>query len=194
MMFAQNVSLNSAFSTEILSDVERKTDQEYLGSQEQQFIIALNLLRLHPQKWCDDFLVPYLKEHPDLKSSNSASLMRTLRKTKPMQELRPNPDLTQQAKEHAVHSGVKGYTGHKGFQQRAKAVEEKIQNVHEANSYGDVDGLGFLLNLLIDEGVPDLGHRKILLNPNLSLIGVHIADHKRYGKNVVCLLGNLKEN
>lgn len=191
---AQTVNLKSVFSGNGYEQFASEAKVNYLGEEEQAFLVALNLVRSEPQKFCEDFLIPFLKERPDLKSPNSASLIRTLKKTKSMATLQPNLDLSIEAKNHAISSGIKGYTGHKGFQQRVKNLEGKVQNLHEANSYGDVDGLEFLLNLLIDEGVPDLGHRKILLDPSHTLIGLYIADHKRYGKNVVSLLGNTFEN
>ena len=49
---------------------------------------------------------------------------------------------------------------------------------------GEMEPLEIVLSLLIDEGVPSLGHRKILLG-NYSQIGLSIKPHKKYETNTV---------
>ena len=40
-------------------------------------------------------------------------------------------------------------------------------------------------SLLIDEGVKDLGHRKNILNPNISIIGGAVSYHPKYETVIV---------
>ncbi|MNE94399.1 hypothetical protein D3C80_1923560 [compost metagenome] len=49
-------------------------------------------------------------------------------------------------------------------------------------SFGFSSGLGNVCMLLIDKGVPDLGHRKMILNTSyqLNTVGISIQPHKTY--------------
>jgi uncharacterized protein YkwD len=48
-----------------------------------------------------------------------------------------------------------------------------------------------VLQLLIDEGIEDLGHRNNILNPRFNSIGVSIKPHKSYDYNCVMSFGML---
>ena len=74
-----------------------------------------------------------------------------------------------------------GYAGHK----RVNADCEKQKSYNgECCDYGNDDPLEIILSLLIDEGIPSLGHRKVFLSA-YTKIGVSIQPHKRYGTGVV---------
>jgi uncharacterized protein YkwD len=55
--------------------------------------------------------------------------------------------------------------------------------------YGYNDGLSIVIDLLIDEEIPDLSHRKSLLNSEVKFIGVAIRKHKIYRYNCVIEMG-----
>jgi len=42
-------------------------------------------------------------------------------------------------------------------------------------------GLDIVRQLLIDDGEPDRGHRKNILNPTLSRVGIAVRPHTAYG-------------
>jgi uncharacterized protein YkwD len=62
--------------------------------------------------------------------------------------------------------------------------------VFENCQYGYGDALSIVIDLLIDEGIPSLSHRKSLLNPEVLYIGVSIKKHKTYVFNTVIELSS----
>jgi uncharacterized protein YkwD len=52
-------------------------------------------------------------------------------------------------------------------------------------SYGEDTPIGVVIQLLVDEGVRDLGHRKNILSYEFKRIGIGYAKHTRYGINCV---------
>jgi uncharacterized protein YkwD len=82
---------------------------------------------------------------------------------------------------HACTSGKSGYTGHDRF---TNACKENEYYLGECCSYGYDDPLEIVMQLLIDEDVPSLGHRRILLN-DYHTIGVSILPHSKYSFNAV---------
>ena len=59
----------------------------------------------------------------------------------------------------------------------------------ECCQYGTDNALGVVMQLLIDEGIESLGHRKILMG-DYTLIGVAMRPHIAYRVNTVLDLGN----
>lgn len=107
--------------------------------------------------------------------------MQTLRKTKPLNLLYPDSLCFISADCHAINAGLEGYIGH----QRSKpSCEKKWYYNGECCDYGSSTALDILMDLMIDEGEPSLGHRKICLSP-YNKVGVSIQPHKTYGSNAV---------
>lgn len=84
------------------------------------------------------------------------------------------------AKCFAEESGTSGNVGH---------VRDKCRTMDkgygECCSYGYGKGKNIILQLLIDEGISNLGHRKICLSDWFTSVGVSIADHKIWEKCAV---------
>jgi uncharacterized protein YkwD len=158
---------------------------EYLTIQEKQVILYVNLARVYPTKFAQ-----FYKEYLELFDERGAkkfekkdhyyfSLHKDLLKLK-QKNLKPlNPDLEmyEYAKCWAKESGKKGVIGHN----RSRCKKGYFA---ECCSYGNLEPLEFVLNLLVDEGIPSLGHRKILFT-NYKKVGVSINTHKTYGQCVV---------
>ena len=94
-------------------------------------------------------------------------------------QLIPDEKLSLSAKCHALSSGKVGHVGHDRIDTTCKSIFWG-----ECISYGAANGKDVVYQLLVDEGVPSLGHRKICLS-ELSIIGVSIQNHKIYGSNAV---------
>jgi uncharacterized protein YkwD len=114
--------------------------------------------------------------------------------TKPMQMLTPSMGMSQAAKDHTRDCASHNTTGHEGsdgshFWDRVDRYG-KINLYHtggeECLSYGSNTGVDIVLQLLVDDGVQSRGHRKILLNPDASKIGVGFGEHPKY--NYMCTL------
>jgi uncharacterized protein YkwD len=89
------------------------------------------------------------------------------------------------AKIHARKSGISGYAGHHNLNRRLWINGILRKGYGENCSYGEGDPLGVVMQLLIDEDVPDLGHRFNILSTEYKRIGVSFAKHRKYGINCV---------
>lgn len=73
----------------------------------------------------------------------------------------------------------------KKYNQRVDSLMNTYFFVKENCQYGYQKGLDILIDLMIDEGINDLGHRKTLLDAKLKYIGCSIEYHKKYRYNCV---------
>jgi hypothetical protein len=159
-------------------------NSRYMSDDEKEVIYILNLLRTNPvlfantvvQKYPDENHQGFLRNIDEYKS-----LLDTLRRTKPMTLLYPDSLCFVSAQCHAISSGQAGYVGHK---RQTEECKSKYLFFGECCCYGYKEPLPILLLLLIDQGVPSLGHRYMCIGP-YGKIGVSIQPHKGYGYNTV---------
>lgn len=156
------------WKTEQLQKANTATNITSLSKQEKEVILYVNLARLYPK----DFVKNELSNTSHGKYE--ASLIKTLKSMKPLAPLVFDETLYEFAKCFSKEMGDKGSVGHN----RKKCKKE---NFAECCSYGMYTGKDVVLQLLIDEGVPSLGHRKICLSERYTKIGVSIHPHKNYG-------------
>jgi len=160
----------------------------YLSEEEKTTIYILNLARMNPPL----FAKTVVKAYPDYAGEESLNqseyfrgLLTFLNKKSAMPLLYPERTLFESARCHATTSGEAGYVGHNRRTQGCKKLETFLG---ECCQYGYKDPLSIIMDLLIDEDVPSLGHRIILFKPHKQ-IGVSIQPHKRYRWNAVLDLG-----
>lgn len=157
----------------------------YMSSSEKEIIYILNLIRSYPAL----FARTVLKKYPALSGNNQLaddkyyfqSLMDTLLIMEPKQMFYPDNACFQSARAHARQSGITGYAGHERMTPESKS--KKNYN-GECCDYGRSSPLEIIMSLVIDDGIPNLGHRKICLM-DFTKIGVSIQPHKKYGTNAV---------
>jgi uncharacterized protein YkwD len=99
--------------------------------------------------------------------------------------------LSRAAAVHARDLGDHDLTGHEGSDGSAPHVRiGRFANVTgltaENISFGPRTGQDVLMALIVDDGVPDRGHREVLLTPELHQVGVACGPHPSYG--VVCVM------
>lgn len=172
---------------EILATAHTALFSDYFTSEEKKLIWLTNLARTDGKKFEETFLNDYLKNKKE--SRYSKSLRRDLAKIKGLPLFYPEEDLYRVSLAHAISSGKKGTTGHQGFEKRYSPILGKYREVAENCAYGFDTAADILIELMIDEGIPDLGHRKNLLHPTHNSIGVSIQPHKRFGNNCVMSFG-----
>jgi len=170
-----------------LEKANTATNTTFLGEKEKQIIFYTNLARLNGELFANTILDDYMKKKRSTRYTRS--LYRDLKKIKGLPLLRPEKDLQEIAEEHATTSGKRGTTGHQRFNKRYGPLMGTYNEVAENCAYGLEDPLHILIQLLIDEEIPDVGHRKNLLNPNFNSIGVSIKHHKKYVYNCVMSFG-----
>jgi uncharacterized protein YkwD len=170
----KSVSVAPSTSHSTKADPNTAAHEPYLSESEKKVYYYLNLVRQNPKQFCDTYL-PHTKG-----SSNhyESSLYKELQVLKPLPLFKPNQKLYESAKCHARESGISGYVGH----ERTKCAEYFMG---ECCHYGVEEPLQIVIDLLIDQGVSSLGHRKIILDPGYTELGVSMQPHKGYGINTV---------
>lgn len=172
---------------EIIKKANTTINSDLLSEEEKKLILLTNLARINGPLFKETILEPYLQEEKSTRYIRS--LKRDLEKIKDLELLSPEEDLIQVSIEHADRSGRSGTTGHQRFDKRYGPLLGKYNEVAENCAYGYNSAMDILIRLLIDEDIPDLGHRKNILNPNFNSIGVSIQPHKKYRHNCVMSFG-----
>ncbi|MCK4516888.1 MAG: CAP domain-containing protein, partial [Spirochaetaceae bacterium] len=111
--------------------------------------------------------------------------------TEVMNPLFPSEGISLAALDHVQDLSLTGDTGHIGsdrseFSTRIERYGQWLISIGEVISYGPTTGREIVVGLLIDDGVPDRGHRTSILNPDFSLVGIAIEEHPAYGN--VCVI------
>jgi len=154
---------------------------DYLTDEEKEVILVLNLVRIEPAK----FNRIHIIRGNDACSQNKyyRSLVDTLSRLSPLPALTPNRTLSHIARAYADSAGKVGFVGHGDFEGRTKGILCYV--IAENIAYGLADAVTIVENLLLDEGVPSLGHRKNILDAEFKYVGVGISPHKVYETSCV---------
>lgn len=164
-----NTAANAAFMQQVEKDV----------------VYILNLVRQYPREFNNTVLAqwPAYTNRPGLATNQYyTSLVKTLSAMKPAGILKADSLCWVSAQCHAYSSGKTGYVGH----ERVSPPCEKLKHLNgECCQYGYSKAIEIVVDLLIDEGIPSLGHRFICLSPYYGVVGVSIQPHKSYGVNTV---------
>ncbi|GAP95507.1 CAP domain-containing protein [Leptolyngbya sp. NIES-2104] len=123
--------------------------------------------------------------------------IRDLKATSPLPALTISPGLSLGARDHVLDLAPKGKTGHYGT--------DGSNPFQRMNRYGTWQGVAgenisfspiatarwHVMQLVIDDGVKNRGHRKALLNPDYRLTGSACGGHSVYGQ--MCVMTYTKE-
>ncbi len=163
--------------------------QESSMAQTDEVLTLINEARTDPQGFLQNRLTPYLKENDMEDNDYAKSLVSDLTSAKKLAPLTSSPVLEKTARGHALDMGSNGIVGHNSSDGTTfvKRLRKKITTgmIAENCDYGNTDPLHIVMALLIDDGITSLGHRKNILNPALTKIGIAIEKHKTYGMNCV---------
>lgn len=166
------------------SNCNTAKDITYLTKEEKEVIWILNLIRRNPKLAAESILLNSTSTffvHPSKRNHYFKSLLSTLTTMSPnTNPLFADSSAFVSAKCHAYSSGIAGYVGH---ERQHKDCEKDFYG--ECCDYGNDNPLDVVMSLLLDYGVPSLGHREICLSTNYSVLGVSIQPHKGYRYNTV---------
>eukprot|EP00930_Biecheleria_cincta_P076789 TRINITY_DN64005_c0_g1_i1.p1 TRINITY_DN64005_c0_g1~~TRINITY_DN64005_c0_g1_i1.p1 ORF type:complete len:333 (+),score=43.20 TRINITY_DN64005_c0_g1_i1:36-1034(+) len=112
--------------------------------------------------------------------------VRELRRLQVLPELRWSHALYLAARDHTLDQGERGVFGHTGTD--ASSYQDRIERyctwtggIGESITYGERDaGERTVLELFVDDGVADRGHRKNIINHRFQLIGISCAPHASF--------------
>lgn len=175
-------------------------NEKYLSAEEKDMVIYMNLARMDGEKFFNTYFQDYLEQHNkqmqqysnynELKISRTdkyyKSLETDIKKVKGLPALWPDEAMSWVASQHAKDMNKNNYATHNSLDGRT--VKDRIGKMYprkacgENLAFGYSSGLANICMLLFDRGVPDLGHRKLILSDDykFNYIGVSIKPHRGY--------------
>jgi uncharacterized protein YkwD len=167
----------------IYNPIKRNTIAKNLTTEQLEVLYICNVLRLKPQYFLDSFVTPFMKAHDELLGANWKSLQKELKKAKPLVAFTPHPILFKTATAHANDLSSTGKLSHNssnGDDFFTRITKSGLQGCAGENiNYGTNNtATEAVILLMLDNGVPNLGHRKALLNSSYLSIGVALATFK----------------
>lgn len=160
---------------------------------EKKVLDIMNQVRTNPQLFLKDVALPYIKKNELERNRYAKSLIRELERLDSMQPLAFENSLQKMSEDFADEAGKKGWIGHKRTNQRFEKYANHVDFTAENLQYGFDDPVDIVMDLLIDIDIPNLGHRKNILEPKFSIVGVSINKHKSYDFITVMAFGGFEE-
>ncbi|MDX2194775.1 MAG: CAP domain-containing protein [Cytophagales bacterium] len=196
---AQSIDL-SIWNQPIYEKLNTAKAIDFMSDKEKEVVKLMNYVRAEPKKFKDTYLKLYLEQLKTrfsesyqkrvLLSHELATLYVVLDSIAPKKPFHVSKGLTLAARGHAKWSGEHGATGHTG--EHGSSMQDRItKHVHwkmmiaENCEYGSTEPMDIVCNLLIDEGVPRVAHRKNILHRELNYVGVAVESHHSYKVNCV---------
>lgn len=181
--FALNLARNKTIDSFLLQSASFKD----FSPEEQAVFYWVNFLRNDPVGFKNQVILPFLALFPEANTNYAKSLLKDLDGQSRLELIEPSSFLGKETSKHAKDLALKQKTiSHsssdgRSFQQRmsdAQVSKCAGENILE----GKKDALKAIIMLLIDQGVPDKGHRKALLNPEFNLMANSIIAKKNSEK------------
>ena len=98
--------------------------------------------------------------------------------------------LCKASKDHVLDAGSKGIRGHVGSDKtnprdRITRYGEAVGFTAENISYVERGALEIVMQLYVDDGVKNRGHRANMINKNLRVVGIASGDHTKLDRITV---------
>ncbi len=177
-------SFSPAWNNPKYKDCNAAKSVDYMDDREKEVIYILNLARVNPRLFAETVVKNGYKVSSFIDTNDVQyfrSLIATMDTMRPRAILRPDAACVESARCHAISAGKKGYVGHK---RQSESCKRKEHYYGECCNYGADSPIETVLSLLIDSGVPNLGHRKICLG-EYAKVGAAVARHANYKYNTV---------
>ena len=117
--------------------------------------------------------------------------IRALRAMRPIPAVTVSRGMSAGARDHVRDQGASGATGHEGRDgSRAAARVNRYgawkYALSENIAYGPPTAREVIVGLIVDDGVPDRGHRTNMFDPMIRVVGVSCGRHPRF--QVMCVI------
>lgn len=182
------------------AELNTAKDAAYMNKVEREVIHELNKVRSNPGRYAEEYMVElrsafkgklfYLagKEIPVKTQEGIRPLeecIRVLKKTDPRPLLQPAKGLAKAAAELVLDQQKHGGIGH--ISRKGANAQKRIERygkwdicASEDITYGSLEARQIVISLLIDDGVPNRGHRENILNPCTRFAGAATGSHPSY--------------
>jgi len=181
------------------SEIYTSKEVWYLDKLEQEIIHELNKVRNNPKRFAEEYMEELraffdgkVFTYPGRTPINSAEgvlpldeCIQELKKTDRLPILNPSEGLTKASFSLADDQQKHGGIGH--FSKNGASPQNRINRYGDWDicsaediTYGSFEARQIVITLLIDDGVPDRGHRKNILNPCFHFAGVAFGGHPTY--------------
>ena len=171
----------------------------YLSPLEQHVILELNKVRSNPKLFAEEYMEELLTAYQGklysypgqdpVKSHEGVSplieCIAVLKSTAAISILQPAEGLAKAAKDLVSDQQKNGGIGH--IARNGSTPQKRIEKYGDWDicsaediTYGSFEARQIVIALLIDDGVPDRGHRKNVLNPCFHFAGVANGKHPTY--------------
>ena len=179
-------------------------ETDYLSPLEKAVVNEINLARTSPKEYLS--LLEQFRKFYDGKllklpgqtpiqtregTSAVAEAIRSLRSQTPVSPLSPSKGMSLGAKDHITDLRASGASQHKGSDgsqpwDRVNRYGTWQKIIGENISFGHSKARNIVMTLIIDDGVPNRGHRKNILNADFQAVGVACGDHPAY--RTICVI------
>ena len=169
------ITYNLPEDTALKRILNQTPDYKKLSTNDQQVAYFLNYARRNPQIFLDKAINVFVSNHPEVRSSYIGSLQSTFKTLQPLGIIYPDYSITQISLAHAEDLRTHKIISHqstngKSFQERLGGILKGCgsESIHASMRYNPLEAV---LSLLFDFNVPDLGHRKSLLDKRFTHAG-----------------------
>lgn len=160
---------------------------------EKQILDYINHVRTSPKSFLNEVAIPYIEENNLSRNSYAKSLIRDLKKIDSKDSLHFDSSLQKMAKDFAQEAGRKGWTGHVRVDKRFEKYAEHVDITAENLQFGYNEARDIVMDLLIDIDIPNLGHRKNILDSDFSIVGIATDTHRDYDYITVMNFGGFEK-
>ncbi len=166
----------------IVKSLKASAGYQQMSLLERDVAYWIAVMRKDPATFRVKYLKPFLSQFPEMQGASSRSLDKELSQASSLSALLPATNLNKAASLQAAYLAEANKFTHTG--RNGKSFKQRMEDVGVRECAGEnlfegkADALVSLLLLLIDQGVADYGHRKALLNPAFTKVGVGSAEEK----------------
>ena len=149
----------------------------------------INLARTHPQEYAA-IVAERMQAIPGADQRCVAEAVAFLARQRPLDPLQSVRGLEMSARQHVADQSLTGEVGHKGSSgdspwARMGKQGQWTGRAGENISYGYADARSIVVTLIVDQGVPDRGHRKNIFRRDFKVAGAACGSHPTYGRMCV---------
>ncbi len=172
-------------------------EADYLNDEEKNLILAMNLIRYNPEKYSTLYVFPRLQYFQGtafhfpgripLRTREGIEAVRELYlellETEPMPLFYPSKGMSKASADHARYmrrTATASHEGGGGLGARVSRHGQWVSGLAENLAWATTNAHETIVNLMIDDGIRNRGHRKNILNPAYNKVGVAIDDHPRF--------------